>query len=83
MTLKTQTLSSLKQVRSFLAGAATVPFTTPTHQDLPVVLASGYLTDQLREQALAVGIRQVLHKPASVDDLLVTIKSLLGNAPMR
>ena len=51
--------------------------------DLPVVLASGYLTDQLREQALAVGIRQVLHKPASIDDLLAAIKPLLMNAPVR
>ncbi|MSQ87720.1 MAG: response regulator [Betaproteobacteria bacterium] len=45
--------------------------------DLPVVLASGYLTQELRAQALAVGIREVLHKPASVDDLLATIKPLL------
>lgn len=33
VTLKTQTLSSLEQARSFLAGTAAVPFTTPTHQD--------------------------------------------------
>jgi len=33
VTLNTQTLSSLKQVRSFLAGTAAVPFATPTHQD--------------------------------------------------
>ncbi|MSQ89225.1 MAG: response regulator, partial [Betaproteobacteria bacterium] len=45
--------------------------------DLPIVLASGYLTQELRAQALAVGIREVLHKPASVDDLLAAIKPLL------
>ena len=33
VTLKTQMLSSLEQVRSFLAGTAAVPFATPTHQD--------------------------------------------------
>lgn len=33
MTLKTQALSNLEQVRSFLTGTAPVPFATPTHQD--------------------------------------------------
>ena len=33
MTLKTQTLSNLDQVRAFLAGTDAVPFTTPTEQD--------------------------------------------------
>lgn len=33
VTLKTQTLSSLEQVRSFLAGTVAVPFTTPTRQN--------------------------------------------------
>src|SRR5664279_2668716 len=31
--LKTQQLSNLEQVRSFMAGTAAVPFTTPGHQD--------------------------------------------------
>lgn len=33
MTLKTQTLSSLDQVRAFLTGTTAVPFATPTDQD--------------------------------------------------
>jgi PAS domain S-box-containing protein len=37
--------------------------------DLPVVLASGYVTDELRAQALAAGVRQVIYKPNTVEEL--------------
>ena len=37
--------------------------------DLPVVLASGYITEELRAQAPAAGIRDLIYKPNTVDDL--------------
>jgi len=37
--------------------------------DLPVVLASGYITEELRAQAPAAGIRELIYKPNTVDDL--------------
>ena len=37
--------------------------------DLPVVLASGYITEELRAQAPGVGIRELIYKPNTVDDL--------------
>jgi len=37
--------------------------------DLPVVLASGYITEELRAQAPAAGIREVIYKPNTVDEL--------------
>jgi len=37
--------------------------------DLPVVLASGYITEKLRTQAPAAGIRELIYKPNTVDDL--------------
>jgi CheY-like chemotaxis protein len=37
--------------------------------DLPVVLASGYITEELRAKAPAAGIRELIHKPNTVDDL--------------
>ncbi len=37
--------------------------------DLPVVLASGYITEELRAKAPAAGIRELIYKPNTVDDL--------------
>ena len=37
--------------------------------DLPVVLASGYITEELRAQAPVAGIRELIYKPNTVDDL--------------
>ena len=37
--------------------------------DLPVVLASGYITEEVRAKAPAVGIREVICKPNMVEDL--------------
>jgi CheY-like chemotaxis protein len=37
--------------------------------DLPVVLASGYITEDLRREAPAVGVRELIYKPDTVDDL--------------
>jgi PAS domain S-box-containing protein len=37
--------------------------------DLPVLLASGYITEELRAQAPAAGIRELIYKPNTVDEL--------------
>jgi PAS domain S-box-containing protein len=37
--------------------------------DLPVVMASGYISDELRAEAPAVGIRELIYKPNTVEDL--------------
>jgi len=41
--------------------------------DLPVVLTSGYLTDELRAKAPAAGIRELIHKPNTVDELCAAV----------
>jgi two-component system cell cycle sensor histidine kinase/response regulator CckA len=41
--------------------------------DLPVVLASGYITEELRAKAPAAGIRELIYKPNTVDDLCEAI----------
>ena len=46
--------------------------------DLPVVLASGYLTDDLRAQAHSLGIREVIYKPNTVEHLAAAIHRLLA-----
>ena len=37
--------------------------------DLPVVMASGYISEELRAKAPAVGIRELIYKPNTVEDL--------------
>jgi len=37
--------------------------------DLPVVLASGYITEELRAKAPEAGVRELIYKPNTVDDL--------------
>ena len=37
--------------------------------DLPVVMASGYISEDLRAKAPAVGIRELIYKPNTVEDL--------------
>jgi PAS domain S-box-containing protein len=37
--------------------------------DLPIVLASGYITEDLRKRAPAAGVRELIYKPNTVDDL--------------
>ena len=37
--------------------------------DLPVVMASGFITDQVRVDALAAGVRAMLDKPFTIDQL--------------
>lgn len=44
--------------------------------DLPVAMASGYITDDLRERAARVGVREVIYKPNTVEELCETIDRL-------
>jgi CheY-like chemotaxis protein len=41
--------------------------------DLPVVLASGYITEELRQKAPAAGVRELIYKPNTVDDLCAAV----------
>jgi CheY-like chemotaxis protein len=46
--------------------------------DLPVVLTSGFVDEPLRERALALGVRHIVHKPNTVEELCQTIQEILG-----
>ena len=41
--------------------------------DLPIVLASGYVTDELLEKAPALGVSKVIYKPNTADDLCAAV----------
>ncbi|MDO9133613.1 PAS domain S-box protein [Hydrogenophaga sp.] len=45
--------------------------------DLPVVIISGFVTDELLEGALAAGVQEVVYKPNSVSELVDSIGRLL------
>lgn len=45
--------------------------------DLPVALASGYVTSDISEQALAAGARALIHKPNDVSELCAIVDQLL------
>lgn len=44
--------------------------------DLPVVLASGYITDDLRARALEAGVRHLVYKPNTVEELCDVVSRL-------
>ena len=44
--------------------------------DLPVALASGYITEELRAQAPAAGVIELLYKPNTVDELCEVVARL-------
>ena len=46
--------------------------------DLPVALASGYVTAEIEQSALAEGARALIHKPNDVDELCDTVQRLLN-----
>jgi CheY-like chemotaxis protein len=48
--------------------------------DLPVALASGYVTPEIERDALAAGARALIHKPNDVDELCATVQNLLAEA---
>jgi two-component system, cell cycle sensor histidine kinase and response regulator CckA len=47
--------------------------------DLPMALASGYVTPEIERDALAVGAKALIHKPNDIDELCDTVQKLLDN----
>ena len=59
-----------------LSGMDVVRQLKSLRADLPIALASGYLTEDLRVEALAAGVREVIHKTSSVDDFCDAVARL-------
>ena len=47
--------------------------------DLPVALASGYITEELRVKAPAAGVSELVYKPNTVDELCEVVARLAGS----
>jgi DNA-binding NtrC family response regulator len=46
--------------------------------DLPMALASGYVTPEIEREALQAGARALIHKPNDVDEMCESVAQLLG-----
>jgi CheY-like chemotaxis protein len=46
--------------------------------DLPVALASGYVTAEIEQAAMAEGARALIHKPNDVEELCATVQRLIA-----
>jgi len=51
--------------------------------DLPVVIFSGYVTEELRTDALRAGVREVISKANTVDEMCQRIQQLLSVETVR
>ena len=60
-----------------LSGIAVAEELRRIRPGLPVVIISGYVTDELVERARAAGAREVVYKPNTVDELCATICRVL------
>jgi CheY-like chemotaxis protein len=47
------------------------------HPELPIALASGYVTPEIERSALAAGARALIYKPNDVEEMCITLQRLL------
>lgn len=45
--------------------------------DLPMAITSGHIHDELKEQALALGVRELIYKPTTMNELLEAVNRLV------
>ncbi|MBC7992458.1 MAG: response regulator [Rhizobacter sp.] len=58
-------------------GLALVQAAKRVFPDLPVVMASGFLSDQLCEQATQLGVHALVQKERTVEDLVVAVREVI------
>ncbi|HXJ55067.1 MAG TPA: ATP-binding protein [Verrucomicrobiae bacterium] len=49
---------------------------------LPVVMASGYMTEDLKAQAMAAGVAHVVYKPNTVEELCQAVDKVFSREPL-
>jgi CheY-like chemotaxis protein len=47
------------------------------HPELPIALASGYVTPEIERNALAAGARALIYKPNDVEEMCATLQRLI------
>ena len=61
-----------------LTGLQVARLVASIRADLPVILTSGYVSDDLRERAALVGIKHVIYKPNTIEEMCAAIDKLVG-----
>lgn len=51
------------------------------HPDLPIALASGYVTPEIERAAMEAGANALVHKPNDVEELCATVQRLVRGEP--
>jgi len=63
-----------------MSGADVADELARIRPDLPVVITSGYITDELRQRAERAGVRHLIYKPNTVEELCEAVRNLTGKA---
>ena len=64
-----------------MSGLAVAQAVKEIRADLPVALASGYITEELRAKAPAAGVRELIYKPDTAEDFSQAVARLLHTLP--
>jgi two-component system, cell cycle sensor histidine kinase and response regulator CckA len=64
-----------------ISGVDVLRQTREIRPDLPVALASGYVTPEIEQTALAAGARALIYKPNDVSELCDTMQRLIQDKP--
>jgi len=60
-----------------ISGLQVAAETSMLRSDLPVMVTSGYVTDEMREKAREAGVRHLVAKPGSMDEMCAIIEDAL------
>ena len=63
-----------------ISGVAVLREASSIRADLPMALASGYVTPEIEQEARQAGARDLIHKPNDVDEMCETVARLLGQS---
>ncbi len=63
-----------------ISGVAVLREASNIRNDLPMALASGYVTPEIEQEARQAGARDLIHKPNDVDEMCETVARLLGQS---
>lgn len=63
-----------------ISGVAVLREASSIRADLPMALASGYVTPEIEQEARDAGARDLIHKPNDVDEMCETVAQLLGQS---
>ena len=62
------------------SGVDLIRDVTALRPNLPMALASGYVTPEIERDALAAGAKALIHKPNDIEELCDTVQKLLGES---